>query len=87
VVVDGNVVTGAGVASGIDFALALAAMLDGEATARDIQLQIEYDPAPPFDSGSPRTAAPEHVERVRKRGTELRAARETAVRRAGEKLA
>ena len=53
VVVDGNIVTGAGVTSGIDFALSLAAILDGEAVAREIQLQIEYDPAPPFDSGSP----------------------------------
>ncbi|MGZ8372461.1 MAG: DJ-1/PfpI family protein, partial [Rhodoplanes sp.] len=41
VVVDGNVVTGAGVASGIDFALALAALLEDEAAARDIQLQID----------------------------------------------
>ena len=56
VVVDGNVVTGAGVASGIDFALTLAAILEGEAVAREIQLQIEYDPDPPFDGGSPKTA-------------------------------
>src|SRR5690606_32150212 len=61
VVVDGNVVTGAGVASGIDFALRLAAILEGEAVAREIQLQIEYDPDPPFDSGSPLTAKPETV--------------------------
>ena len=59
VVVDGNIVTGAGVTSGIDFALTLAAILEGEAVAREIQLQIEYDPAPPFNSGSPKTAAPE----------------------------
>ena len=52
VVVDGNIVTGAGVLSGIDFALPLAAILDGEQVAREIQLQIEYDPDPPFDSGS-----------------------------------
>src|SRR5689334_3126306 len=44
VVVDGNVVTGAGVASGIDFALRLAAILAGDQVAREIQLQIEYDP-------------------------------------------
>ena len=55
--VDGNIVTGAGVASGIDFALALATILAGGQVAREIQLQIEYDPAPPFDSGSPRTAS------------------------------
>jgi transcriptional regulator GlxA family with amidase domain len=45
VVIDGNVVTGAGVTSGIGFALRLAAILEGEETAREIQLQIEYDPA------------------------------------------
>jgi cyclohexyl-isocyanide hydratase len=56
VVIDGNVVTGAGVASGIDFALQLAAILEGEKVAREIQLQIEYDPDPPFNGGSPRTA-------------------------------
>ena len=67
VVVDGNIVTGAGVASGIDFALALAAILEGEAVAREIQLQIEYDPAPPFNSGSPRTASSETAEAVRRR--------------------
>src|SRR5262249_27795104 len=57
VVFDGNIITGAGVTSGIDFALAVAARLEGEETARSIQLQIEYDPAPPFNSGSPRTAS------------------------------
>ncbi|MGZ8324365.1 MAG: DJ-1/PfpI family protein [Rhodoplanes sp.] len=86
VVVDGNVVTGAGVASGIDFALALAALLEDEAAARDTQLQIEYDPAPPFDSGSPRTAAPELVDRLRQRGSALYTAREEAARRAGKKI-
>src|SRR3546814_1323462 len=59
VVVDGNTVTGAGVSSGIDFGLAVVAKLHGEEKAREIQLQIEYDPHPPFDSGSVRTAAPE----------------------------
>ena len=81
VVVDGNVVTGAGVASGIDFALQLAAILEGEAVAREIQLQIEYDPAPPFGSGSPRTASAETIEAVRRRTAALsQARRETAER-------
>src|SRR6188508_1031767 len=65
VVMDGNVITGAGVTSGIDFALAVAAKLDGEETARQIQLQIEYDPAPPFNSGSPATASAELLATVR----------------------
>ena len=51
VVLDGKVITCAGVSSGIDMALQLAAKLSGEETARAIQLAIEYAPEPPFDSG------------------------------------
>jgi cyclohexyl-isocyanide hydratase len=86
VVVDGNVVTGAGVASGIDFALKLAAILEGEKIAREIQLQIEYDPEPPFDSGSPKTAARETVEALRARIVPLNEARKATVARVGKKL-
>ena len=50
---DGNVVTAGGVASGIDFALHIAAEIVGEETAQAIQLSIEYDPAPLFTSGHP----------------------------------
>jgi cyclohexyl-isocyanide hydratase len=53
VVVDGNVITGGGVTAGIDFALAVAAEVAGSEAAQRIQLAIEYDPAPPFNSGSP----------------------------------
>src|SRR6185436_3628693 len=67
VVMDGNVITGAGVTSGIDFALAVAALLEGEDIARSIQLQIEYDPSPPFNSGSPKTASKELVAQIRSR--------------------
>lgn len=56
VVVDRNRVTGGGVTAGIDFALTLTAMLRGEAHAKAVQLSLEYDPAPPFDSGSPERA-------------------------------
>jgi len=66
VVVDGKVVTAAGVSSGIDMALALAAELAGEDVARGIQLAIEYDPQPPFDSGSTATASPQLVDRLRR---------------------
>jgi cyclohexyl-isocyanide hydratase len=86
VVVDGNVVTGAGVASGIDFALALAAILEGENIAREIQLQIEYDPAPPFNSGSPRTAAPATLAALRARGAALNEQRREVAARVGRKL-
>ena len=53
VVFDRNRVTGGGVTAGIDFALALIAAIEGEARAKLIQLSLEYDPAPPFDAGSP----------------------------------
>ena len=48
----GRIVTAAGVSSGIDMALTLAAEIAGEDVAKAIQLGIEYDPQPPFDSGS-----------------------------------
>ena len=53
VVRDGNVITAGGVTSGIDFGLTVATEIAGETTAQTIQLGIEYDPAPPFDSGHP----------------------------------
>jgi transcriptional regulator GlxA family with amidase domain len=65
VVVDGKIVTAAGVSAGIDMALKLAALEAGEDVARAIQLGIEYDPEPPFDSGSPEKADPQLVEAVR----------------------
>jgi cyclohexyl-isocyanide hydratase len=58
VVVDGKFFTGGGVTAGIDVALAVAAEIAGRETAERIQLGIEYDPAPPFASGSPETADP-----------------------------
>ena len=53
VVRDGNVITGGGVTSGLDFALTVAAELLGADAARRVQLTMEYDPHPPFDAGSP----------------------------------
>jgi cyclohexyl-isocyanide hydratase len=64
VVIDRNRATGGGVTAGIDFGLRLAAELRGEAVAQAIQLGMEYDPAPPFRSGSPRSADPRLVESV-----------------------
>jgi len=60
VVIDGKVMTSAGVSAGIDLALELAAELEGDLVAQRIQLAIEYDPDPPFDAGSPDTA-PEYL--------------------------
>ncbi|MET9069068.1 DJ-1/PfpI family protein [Streptosporangium sandarakinum] len=52
VVVDGRIVTAAGVSAGIDMALTLLARMSDAETARAVQLAIEYDPDPPFDAGS-----------------------------------
>jgi putative intracellular protease/amidase len=65
VVEQGKVITAAGVSAGIDMGLTLAARIAGPEVAQAIQLGIEYDPQPPFDSGSPEKAAPEIVELVR----------------------
>lgn len=56
VVVDRNRITGGGVTAGIDFGLQIAALLRSPDYARAIQLYLEYDPAPPFQAGSPEKA-------------------------------
>jgi putative intracellular protease/amidase len=76
VVEQGKVITAAGVSAGIDMALTLAARVVGEDGAKAIQLAIEYDPQPPFDSGSVDKADPQAVTLVRA----AVAARETASR-------
>ncbi len=58
VVWDGNLVTGGGVTAGIDFGLEIVAALRGKTYAEALQLDAEYNPAPPFNSGSPDTARP-----------------------------
>jgi len=65
VVEQGKVITAAGVSSGIDMGLLLAAKVAGPEVAQAIQLGIEYDPQPPFDTGSPDKAPDEIVELVR----------------------
>jgi len=64
VVRDENIFTGGGVTAGIDFALTLAAEVAGEAFAQGIQLGVEYDPAPPFNAGSPEVAPSEVRDRM-----------------------
>ena len=59
VVQRGKVITAAGVSAGIDMGLTLAARLFGDDVAKTVQLAIEYDPQPPFDSGAPSKASPE----------------------------
>lgn len=62
IVIDRNRITGAGVTSGIDFGLILVSLLWGEEMAKMTQLMMEYNPQPPFDAGTPETAAPSLVQ-------------------------
>ena len=75
VVTDRNRITGGGVTAGIDFGLVLAAQWHGEETAKKIQLMMEYDPAPPFHSGSPREADLVLLKSVRDDWHDVQAAR------------
>jgi cyclohexyl-isocyanide hydratase len=86
VVVDGNVFTGGGVTAGIDVALAVAAEVAGRAAAEAIQLAIEYDPAPPFSSGSPATADPAILAQVLARAEPRQRDRAERVTRAAAAL-
>lgn len=81
-VVDRNRVTGGGVTAGIDFALTLTALIRGEEHARLVQLSLEYDPAPPFGSGSPEGAGEHLVALYRRRADKLAPGREAALRAA-----
>lgn len=80
VVVDGNRVTGGGVTAGIDFALTLTALIRGEAHAKLVQLSLEYDPAPPFDAGSPERAGEGLVAAFQQRASKTAGSREAALR-------
>jgi cyclohexyl-isocyanide hydratase len=71
VVIDRNRITGGGITAGIDFGLVIAATLCGEETAKMIQLLLEYNPAPPFNAGSPENAGDVLVQQVKKFGEEL----------------
>ncbi len=62
VVRQGKIITGAGVSAGIDMALTLLAEVAGQVVAEGVQLGMEYDPQPPFDSGAPSKADPALVE-------------------------
>jgi cyclohexyl-isocyanide hydratase len=86
VVFDRNRATGGGVTAGIDFALALTAAIRGEDHARFVQLSLEYDPAPPFDSGSPERADAATLERYRAMVEKFAPGRAEKVRRIAESL-
>lgn len=82
VVVDGNLVSTAGVSAGIDGALRLAAMLAGDEVAQRIQLEMQYAPEPPFASGTPAHAPAAIREAARAAVAPLAAARLAAAKRA-----
>ncbi|MCG3189312.1 MAG: Isonitrile hydratase [Burkholderiaceae bacterium] len=86
VVVDGNIITGGGVTAGIDFALRVAAEAFGPELAQAIQLAIEYDPHPPFDSGSPQRSDPALTAKVRASAAQRQAERQQAVEQAAARL-
>jgi len=86
VCVDRNRVTG-GVTAGIDFALTLVSIMVDRQTAEAIQLRLEYNPAPPFNAGSPDTAPPEVLALMKERYAASQARRGEAVRRAAARLA
>ncbi len=87
VCVDRNRVTGGGVTAGIDFALTLVSLLADRQTAEAIQLRLEYNPAPPFNAGSPDTAPPEILAFMRERIAPSQARRAEKINRAAARLA
>jgi cyclohexyl-isocyanide hydratase len=87
VCIDRNRITGGGVTAGIDFALTLVSMLVDRATAEAIQLRLEYNPAPPFNAGSPDTAPAELLARIMERNAPVQARRGEAIHRAAARMA
>jgi cyclohexyl-isocyanide hydratase len=87
VCVDRNRITGGGVTAGIDFALTLVSKLLDETTAQAIQLGLEYNPAPPFNSGSPDTAPSDVLTAVKERTAPRQVRRGEMVAQAAAKLA
>jgi cyclohexyl-isocyanide hydratase len=87
VCVDRNRITGGGVTAGIDFALTLVSIMVNRQTAEAIQLRLEYNPAPPFNAGSPDTAPPEILALMKERIAPAQARRGDAIQRAAARLA
>jgi cyclohexyl-isocyanide hydratase len=86
VVRDGNRKTGAGVTSGIDLALTVVAELLGHQVAQEVQLQMEYDPEPPYKTGSPRTAPSALVRATHEKIAAFIERRRIATERAAKRL-
>jgi cyclohexyl-isocyanide hydratase len=87
VCVDRNRITGGGVTAGIDVALTLVSIMLDRQTAELIQLRLEYNPAPPFNSGSPDTASPEILALMKQKIAPFHQRRDEANARAAARLA
>ena len=86
VVMDRNRITGGGITAGIDFGLYMAAILRDARTAQEIQLMMEYDPQPPFHSGSPTTADLALVQQVRTTRQHIQSIRRTIAQRFAQRI-
>lgn len=86
VVIDGSLISTAGVTAGIDGALRLAALVRGDDAARTIQLYMQYAPEPPFDSGSPEHAPANVLEAALQSFAAIGRQREATARRVAERL-
>jgi cyclohexyl-isocyanide hydratase len=87
VVEDRNRITGGGATAGIDFGMTLVARLRGEDHAKRLQLVFEYDPQPPFNSGSPEKAEAALTQDVLSRRAPVIAAAKSAAELAAARLA
>jgi cyclohexyl-isocyanide hydratase len=86
VCVDRNRITGGGVTAGIDFALTLVSILVDRKTAEMIQLGLEYNPAPPFNAGSPEIAPADVLASMKERLSATQPRRSEAMHRAAARL-
>ena len=86
VVVDRNRITGGGVTAGIDFALVVAGELFGPSMSQEIQLAIEYQPSPPYQSGLPATAPASVREAVLRRAERSLEERRRVVQRVAARV-
>ena len=86
VVIDGNYISTAGVTAGLDGSFKVASILRGDAIAKEIQLEIEYAPGPPFHSGTPETASAEVIRVFLENYGAVRESRDAEARRFATKL-
>lgn len=84
--VDGSLFTSGGVTAGIDMGLEVVGKIAGPEAAQSVQLLLEYDPAPPFNAGTPRTAPKDVFDKLQSASAARYAGRAKAVRQAAARL-